>query len=316
MSGAVAFALHGGAGVIDPADFPPARRAQCADTLGAIARRAAAALNAGSSALDVVEQAVVELEESPLFNAGFGAVLNADGAVELDAAVMDGAQRRAGAVAAICRTRNPVRAARAVCEHGEHVLLVGAGADQFAREAGLEQVDPQWFVLDERKQQLILAKAAGRVCLDHDASYGAVERTSGTVGAVARDGRGHVAAATSTGGMTNKRPGRVGDSPLIGCGTWADDRSCALSATGHGEFFIRAVLAHEVAARMRHAGMALEQAMQETLAEVAALGGSGGAIAVAAQGPALFAFNSPGMYRARIGATGAIEVGIYPQLEP
>ncbi len=322
MSG-YAFALHGGAGVIDPAHFAPERRRACAAALRAIAERAVAALAAGRAALDVVEQAVTELEDSAYFNAGYGAVLNRDGEVELDAALMDGATRAAGAVAGVRRARNPVRAARAVLEDGAHVLLIGTGADAFAAAHGVACVDPAWFITDERRVQLAAAKAEGRVSLDHDEHYRDDTRgpawsetaaKSGTVGAVARDQAGHLAAATSTGGMTNKRPGRVGDTPLIGAGTFADDASCAVSATGHGEFYIRRVLAHDVHARIVYGGAALAVAADAALAEVSRLGGTGGLIAVGRAGDAVLLFNSPGMYRAWY-ADGRIHVGIYAEPE-
>jgi beta-aspartyl-peptidase (threonine type) len=318
-----AFAIHGGAGVIDPANFAPDRRQACAAALRGIAERAVAALAAGRAALDVVEQAVVELEDCEYFNAGYGAVLNGDGEVELDAALMDGATRAAGAVASARRTRNPVRAARAVLDDGEHVLLIGAGADAFAAARGVECVDPAWFVTDERRVQLAAAQAEGRVSLDHDERYrddargpawSETERKSGTVGAVARDRAGHLAAATSTGGMTNKRPGRVGDAPLIGAGTFADDASCAVSATGHGEYYIRRVLAHDVHARIAYAGATLAAAADAALAEVGRLGGTGGLIAVGRDGDAVLPFNSPGMYRAWY-AGGRVHVGIYADPE-
>lgn len=312
MSELIGFALHGGAGVLDPRHFPEQRRRECADSLARIADRAVRALGAGASALDVVEQAVVDLEEAPFFNAGFGAVLNANGEVELDAAIMDGRDRAAGAVAGATRARNPIRLARAVMTRSEHVLLIGAGADVFAAECGLELKDPTWFIRDERRVQLENARAEGRITLDHDERYEDVERVSGTVGAVALDRDGHLAAATSTGGMTNKRPGRVGDAPLIGCGTFADDASCAVSATGHGEFYIRRVLAFDVAARMQYRGDGLIAAADAALAEVGAMGGAGGLIAIDRQGQVTLPFNSPGMYRAWLDpTTGRVLVGIY-----
>jgi L-asparaginase/beta-aspartyl-peptidase (threonine type) len=258
---------------------------------------------------------VVELEDCEFFNAGRGAVLNADGEVELDAAIMDGRDRRAGAICAARRVRNPIRAARAVLEGGEHVLLAGDGADRFAESRGLPLAGADWFVLPERRAQLASAKAEGRVSLDHDERWDAVERKSGTVGAVARDARGHLAAATSTGGMTNKAAGRVGDSPVIGAGTFADDATCAVSATGHGEFYLRRVLAHEIHARMRYGGQGLAAAAASAMAAIDAMGGSGGLVAVGHDGEVVLPFNSPGMYRAWLDAHGAVRVGIYPELE-
>lgn len=314
-----AFALHGGAGVIDPEHFAPARRRECAHALRTIATHAVEALARDAPALDVVADAVAALEDCAFFNAGYGAVLNRDGAVELDAAIMDGRTRAAGAVAGARRARNPVRLARAILDDGVHVLLAGAGADDFAAAQGLACVEPEWFITEERRVQLAAAQAQGRVSLDHDEHYrddgrgpvwSEVASRSGTVGAVARDRMGHLAAATSTGGMTNKRPGRIGDSPLIGAGTYASDASCAVSATGHGEYYIRCVLAHDVHARIVHGGAALPEAAAAALAEVERLGGTGGLIAVGRDGDAVLPFNSPGMYRAWL-AGGRVQVGIY-----
>jgi beta-aspartyl-peptidase (threonine type) len=244
----------------------------------------------GGSALDAVEAAARVLEEDPAFNAGRGSVLTADGRVELDAAIMDGADRRAGAVAGMRTTRSPIAAARAAMEHSPHVLLTYDGADGFAREQGLAQVENAWFVTPERQAQLDRVMAAGGK-FDTDIKYG-------TIGAVAVDSQGHVAAATSTGGLTAKRWGRIGDSPLIGAGTYADDRSCAASATGLGEAFIRAVGAHQLAMRIAIGGEGLQQALDAVLADVVALGGNGGLIAVAPSGEAAWGFTTPGMYRA------------------
>ena len=276
-------------------------------------------LLAGKSALDVVEQAVCELEDCPFFNAGRGAVLNREGHVELDAAIMDGRTRACGAVAAVHRPRNPVRAARAVMEKSPHVLLVGPAADKFAAGAGVDCAPARYFVTPERVAQWKSAAAEGRVSLDHDEEFrgrrkrveSAAGRNSGTVGAVARDRKGHLASATSTGGMTNKLPGRAGDSPVIGAGTFADDHTCAVSGTGHGEFFIRAVLAHDVHARMAYGRLALGDAADAALADLDRAGGVGGLIAVGREGHAVLRFNSPGMYRAWIDAAGAARVGIF-----
>lgn len=316
MSGmTIGFALHGGAGVLDPAHFPDARRRECAAALAAIAGDAVRALDDGASAIDVVERTVIALEDAPFFNAGYGAVLNAAGAIELDAAIMDGRTRAAGAVAGATCARNPIALARRLMDGGEHVMLIGAGADAYAREVGAALVDPAWFIREERRVQLANAKAEGRITLDHDERYATVERVSGTVGAVACDRHGHLAAATSTGGMTNKRVGRVGDAPLIGAGTFADDQSCAVSATGHGEYYIRRVLAFDVAARMVYRGDGLATAAAAALDEVGKLGGSGGLIAVDARGNVALPFNSPGMYRAWRDPEGRVRVGIYREPE-
>ena len=288
--------IHGGCGAMRPATLSPEHEAQALAGLNAAVDAGEAVLARDGSALDAVETAARVLEEDPSFNAGRGSVLTADGQAELDAAIMDGTDRRAGAVAGITTTRSPIGAARAAMEHSPHVLLTYAGADAFAREQGLEQVDNAWFVTPERKAQLDKVMAAGGK-FDTDIKYG-------TIGAVAVDRSGHVAAATSTGGLTAKRWGRIGDSPLIGAGTYADDRACAVSATGLGEAFIRAVGAHQLAMRMLIGGETLQAALDAVLADVVALGGNGGLIAVAPSGEAAWGFTTPGMYRARVGGNG------------
>jgi isoaspartyl peptidase/L-asparaginase-like protein (Ntn-hydrolase superfamily) len=313
-----AFALHGGAGVMRADEYPPHRREAIEEALKQIALAAWRALLSGKSALDVVEAAVAELEDCQYFNAGRGAVLNHAGHVELDAAIMDGRTRACGAVAGVHRPRNPVRAARVVMEKTQHVLLVGSAADKFLANAGVECAPARYFVTPERVAQWKAAAAEGRVSLDHDEEFRSrrkrvesVERHSGTVGAVARDRKGHLAAATSTGGMTNKLPGRAGDAPVIGAGTFADDHTCAVSGTGHGEYFIRSVLAHDVHARMAYGKLALGDAADAALADLDRRGGVGGLIAVGREGHAVLRFNSPGMYRAWIDSAGAARVGIF-----
>lgn len=293
-------AIHGGAGTIARRELTPRREKQYRAALLAALRSGYAALDGGGSSLDAVVAAVVVLEDSPLFNAGRGAVFNAAGEHELDAAVMDGATRKAGAVAAVRRVKNPVLAARAVMERTPHVLLAGADADRFARAAGLTMVPPRYFSTRERTRALVRAR--------RDGAAGAADR-HGTVGAVALDRRGNLAAATSTGGYTNKMPGRVGDSPIIGAGTYADDR-CAVSGTGPGEYFMRAVLAHDVAARMRYRGESLAQAARRALARLARLGGDGGLIAVDRGGNVATPFVSEGMYRG-VARGGRYTVAIY-----
>ncbi len=309
----IRFALHGGAGVIERAALSAQREEDYRQTLGEIARDALGRLQAGESAVAVVEQAVVALEESPLFNAGYGSVLNADGLVEMDAAIMDGRDRRCGAVAALGRIAHPVSVARAIMDDGRHVLLAGRGAQRFAVEQGFALLREEQLVISARQQQLIAAKAENKVSLDHDQQFDTFdpEDRTGTVGAVARDAQGNLAAATSTGGMTNKHPGRVGDSPLIGSGTWADNDHLCLSATGHGEYFIRAQVAHDVAARMAYAGNNLLDACAATLAQVASMGGNGGLIAIDRDGHLALPFNSAGMYRGWVGADGQVRVAIY-----
>jgi beta-aspartyl-peptidase (threonine type) len=244
------------------------------------------------------------LEDDPLFNAGRGAVYTSAGTHEMDAAIMDGRDRSAGAVAGVTATRNPVRLARAIMEQSPHVMLAGKGADAFSRDHGLEQAGADWFALPERRAQLEAMKASGGDAFDVDMKYG-------TVGAVARDAHGHVAAATSTGGVTGKRWGRVGDSPILGAGTWADDRACAVSCTGAGEFFLRVGVAHEIAAHIRFGGEAPQAAADVVMAEVKALGGTGGVIVVGADGTPAWSLTTPGMFRARARAGDASVVAIF-----
>ena len=246
-----------------------------------------AILRAGGSAIDAVEEAARALEEDPCFNAGRGSVLAADGHIELDAAIMEGHTRRAGAVAGLRTTRAPITFARHLMDNGPHVFLSGQDAEDYARSLGLEQVPNRWFEIAERRRQLEELLASGG--FDEDVKYG-------TIGAVAVDRHGHVAAATSTGGLTAKQWGRIGDSPLIGAGTYADD-SAAISATGSGEYFIRTVAAHSVATRVKLRGEPIQQAVDGVLAEIAALGGKGGMIAVTPSGQAAFGFTTPAMYR-------------------
>ncbi|MFL6747170.1 MAG: isoaspartyl peptidase/L-asparaginase family protein [Sphingomicrobium sp.] len=297
--------IHGGSG-----SMVPGMLSSEMDELGRTGLKAAldageSILAAGGAALDAVEAAARVLEDDPCFNAGRGSVLAYDGHVELDAAIMDGRNRDAGAVAGLRSTRAPISAARAVMEQSPHVLMSYEGADDFACEAGLEQVPNRWFVTPERRRQLDELLAKGSDAFDADIKYG-------TVGAVAVDAQGHVAAATSTGGLTAKRWGRIGDSPLIGAGTYADDRAAAVSATGLGEIFIRAAAAHELCARVRIGGAGLQDALDGVLAEVKALGGNGGLIAISPSGEAAWGFTTPGMYRAMAGPEGR-RVGIYDE---
>jgi L-asparaginase / beta-aspartyl-peptidase len=293
--------IHGGAGSMRPHRLG-VETEQCArDGMEAALAAGSAILARRESALDAVEAAVRVLEEDICFNAGRGSVLTADGCVELDAAIMDGRTRRAGAVAGLRTTRAPIGLARLLLEQGPHVFLSGPDADRFAREAGLEQVDNNWFEVPERRRQLDELVAAGG--FDDEVKYG-------TVGAVAVDVDGHVAVATSTGGLTAKRWGRVGDSPLIGAGTYADDRSAAVSATGSGEYFIRAVAAHQLAERVRLGGQSLQAALDSVLADVRSLGGRGGLIAVSPNGDAAWGFTTRAMYRGMADASGRT-VAIY-----
>ena len=301
-------AIHGGAGAISRAAMTPGQEAEYTVALEDVLRAGQRVLADGGSALDAVTEAVRRLEDCPLFNAGKGAVLTHAGTFELDASIMDGATRMAGAVACVHRLRNPILAARAVLGHSEHVLLAGHGAEAFAAAQGLELVDPSYFHTQARYEQWqrAMAGGTGMLLLDHDAAAEAPldpDRKHGTVGAVALDLAGRLAAATSTGGVTNKLPGRVGDSPLIGAGCYADD-IVAVSTTGTGEMFIRAVAAYDVSARMRYAGQPLAEATACVVTEsVPALGGRGGLIAVDRLGNVAVPFNTEGMYRgvARVG---------------
>ena len=296
--------IHGGCGAMRPETVSPGQEEAARAGLNAALDAGSSILAGGGSALDAVEAAARVLEDDPAFNAGRGAVLTVTGAVELDAAIMDGRDRGAGAVAGLKTTRGPVSAARAAMMHSPHVMLTYGGADAFAREQGLDQVTNAWFVTDERRAQLrkVLESGGG---FDSDIKYG-------TIGAVAVDSDGHVAAATSTGGLTAKRWGRIGDSPLIGAGTYADDNSVAVSATGLGEAFIRAVAAHQLAMRLTLAGQTLDEALDAVLADVTSLGGSGGLIAVLPSGEAAWRFTTPGMYRAVV-REGSREVRVYAE---
>jgi beta-aspartyl-peptidase (threonine type) len=295
--------IHGGAGSERIAHDDPAHEAHARAGLEEALAAGAAILERGESAVDAVEAAARLLEENPCFNAGRGSVLTEQGEVELDAAIMDGRTRTAGAVSGLKTTRAPISLARRLMERGPHVFLAGTAADRFAASAGLEQVANDFFILPERRRQLDEALAAGSAA--DPIKYG-------TIGAVAVDREGNVAAATSTGGITAKRWGRVGDSPLIGAGTYADNRAAAVSATGSGEYFIRAVAAHEVAARIRLGCETLQQAIDGVLVDIASLGGKGGLIAVSPNGDAAWGFTTPAMYRGVADASGRT-VAIYSE---
>jgi beta-aspartyl-peptidase (threonine type) len=295
--------VHGGAGIMERGTMSAEQEREIRAALDLALQTGGDILAAGGSALDAVEAAVALLEDEPHFNSGRGAVFTYEGGTELDAAIMDGSNRAAGAVAGAGAPRHPISLARAVMEKSPHVMLSGAGADTFAREQGIEQAEPGWFAIPERLRQLEELKSRGADWFDVDMKYG-------TVGAVAVDGAGHVAAGTSTGGITGKRWGRIGDSPLIGSGTYADDRSCAVSATGSGEYFIRAAAAHEIGARIRMLGDNVQAAADAVIADVGALGGTGGVIALTPAGDAAWSFNSSGMYRGMASAEGR-RVAIY-----
>lgn len=309
--GKAVIAIHGGAGAISRTQLSAQKELEYVEALSAIVEQAQQMLEAGASALDVVTEAVRQLEECPLFNAGMGSVFTADETHELDACVMDGYSLNAGAVAGVKHLRNPVLAARQVLGNSPHVLLIGDGAETFAQQHGIELVNNNIFSTSERFQQLQEAKSQGSVSLDHDAPLD--ERTKmGTVGAVALDKHGNLAAATSTGGMTNKLPGRVGDSPLVGAGCYANNANVAVSCTGTGEVFIRALAAYDIAALMEYGHLSLHEACERVVMEkLPALGGSGGLIAIDSEGNVALPFNSEGMYRAWAYAGDTPTIGIY-----
>jgi beta-aspartyl-peptidase (threonine type) len=308
----IVLAIHGGAGVIDRKKMTPELEKAYRDDLTLALKKGLEALQNGTS-LDAVEAAIKVLEDSPLFNAGRGAVFTHDGRNELDAAIMDGS-RRAGAVAGVTHVKNPIAAARAVLEQSEHVLLVGEGADRFALGKGVEEVSPVYFWTERRWKQLQDAlreeEAKGRPGRRGELPA-PPDRHFGTVGAVAL-WKGRLAAGTSTGGLTNKRPGRVGDSPIVGAGTYAEDGVCAVSATGHGEVFIRHVVAYDIAARMKYKGQSVHGAAEAVLRGLPGEeGGVGGLIALDAKGNLTTPFNTPGMYRGHVTADGKVSVAIY-----
>ncbi|RTQ50274.1 isoaspartyl peptidase/L-asparaginase [Hymenobacter gummosus] len=338
----ITLVIHGGAGTITRQNMTPEKERAYTEALNQALQAGYTVLQRGGTALDAVEATVRVMEDSPLFNAGKGAVFTHDGRNELDAAVMDGQTLKAGAVAGVTVVRNPISAARAVMEKSEHVLLTGTGAEQFAREKGLTIVEPGYFYTEARYQQLQKALASEKGAVPDQLNtptkttpaapvptktktktkagkpQGYAEppiftegRKYGTVGAVALDQYGNLAAATSTGGMTNKRYGRVGDAPIIGAGTYADNQTCAVSCTGWGEYFIRVGVARDVAARMEYGRQPLAAAAQATLDKVAQLGGDGGLIGLDRQGNITMPFNSEGMYRGYIKANGQTEVLIY-----
>lgn len=305
-SSSFALVIHGGAGTISRDTMTPELQARYEGGLKAALDAGYTILEQGGSSVDAVEAAVKSMEDFPLFNAGKGAVFNHEGKHEMDAAIMEGATLKAGAVAGIDGVKNPVSLARAVMEQSEHVMLTGDGARKFAEQQGLEFEPEDYFFEQQRYDQLQDALKDDRVQLDHS------EKKFGTVGAVALDASGNLAAATSTGGMTNKKWGRVGDSPVIGAGTYANNDTCAVSCTGHGELFIRTVVAHTVSCLMEYKGLPLQEACDVLVMDkLVKIGGEGGLIAVDKAGNIAMPFNSEGMYRACRSSNGKEEILIY-----
>lgn len=304
--------IHGGAGTIERSTMSPEREKEYRAGLERALTAGYDILRKGGSSLDATEAAVRVLEDDPHFNAGKGAVFTSAGSHEMDAAVMDGATLRAGSVCSIKHVKNPISLARLVMERSGHVMMSGDGAEAFAKASGVELVDQKYFYTQERYEawQRVKEKQKAAEKAGHSYIMSAKDR-HGTVGAVALDVSGNLAAATSTGGTTNKRPGRVGDTPVIGAGTYANNATCAVSCTGDGEYFIRANVAHEVSALMEHSGMSLADAAETALARAKKLGGEGGLIALDQHGNYALPFNSAGMYRGHVGSDGRIEIEIY-----
>ncbi|QUT03523.1 isoaspartyl peptidase/L-asparaginase family protein [Proteus terrae] len=312
--------IHGGAGTITKDTITPEQEKEYKEKLTEALNAGYAVLNSGGSSIEAVQKSINVMEDSPLFNAGKGAVFTHDGRNELDASIMDGKTRKAGAVAGVTTIKNPINAAIAVMEKSPHVMMVSNGADLFAKEQGLTIVDPSYFKIEHRWQQLQKAIEKEQVVLDHDGKTAALfvdpmmyDYKYGTVGAVALDQHGNLAAGTSTGGMTNKRYGRVGDSPIIGAGNYADNETVAVSATGSGEMFIRTLTAFNIAAQVKYKNLPLEEAAQNALDEVKAINGSGGVIVLDKTGNYTMSFNSEGMYRGTIGNDGKPVVAIYKE---
>jgi L-asparaginase / beta-aspartyl-peptidase len=308
----IGLAIHGGAGTITRGKMTPEIEQGLWQGLQRALDAGHEILREGGSSLNAVIASVRAMEDDPLFNAGKGAVFTSAGRHEMDAAIMDGKTLKAGSVGGLRHVRNPIGLARAVMDDSPHVMLVGEGAELFAREIGLELVEEEYFYTEERWQALqrvqkaeAEARANGKEFVISD------QDRHGTVGAVALDCDGNLAAATSTGGNTNKRPGRIGDTPIIGAGTYANNQTCAMSATGDGEYFIRLVAGHEVSALMEHRGMSLELAAQTVIDKITSLGGTGGLIAIDKEGNISLPFNTAGMYRGHVDSTGRAVIEIY-----
>lgn len=311
--------IHGGAGTLSRKNMSPEKEAAYRAALKLALQTGYTAIKSGKSSLDAVEATIHTLEDNPLFNAGKGAVFTHEGRNEMDAAVMDGKTMKAGAVAGVTVIRNPISAARAVMEKSEHVMMAGPGAEAFAKQAGLAIVDPSYFYTKERWDglQKALREDSAKSVLDHGSKKSMLLGTQnrdnkfGTVGAVALDNAGNLAAGTSTGGMTNKKYGRIGDSPVIGAGTYANNATAGISCTGWGEFYIRNVVAYDISAMMEYKNMTVGDAAQAAIAKVGNMGGDGGLIALDAKGHVAMPFNTEGMYRGTVTEDGKIEVFIF-----
>lgn len=307
--------IHGGAGTILKKNLTPELEAQYKETLTKAAKKGYEILQNGGTSLDAVEQTIHILENSPLFNAGKGAVFANNGKNELDASIMEGKTLNAGAVAGVTNLKHPISAARKVMENSDHVLLARKGAEEFAASQGLEVVDTSYFYTEKRYQSLLKAKK--RTSENSKSAYldpYIKDYKFGTVGCVALDKEGNLAAGTSTGGMTNKKWSRIGDSPIIGAGTYANNKTCAVSGTGHGEYFIRAAVAYDISALMEYKNMSLQEAAKEVVQnKLKNMGGDGGIIAIDAKGNLVAEFNTAGMYRAMVDEKGTITVGIYKE---
>ncbi len=313
----ITLVIHGGAGTITRANMTPEKEKAYREKLNEALQVGYGVLKKGGTSMDAVEATIHVMENSPLFNAGKGAVFTNEGKNEMDAAMMDGKTLQAGSVASVTTIKNPISAARAVMEKSEHVMMIGDGAEKFAKMNGVEIVDPSYFYTETRFNQLQKIKGEEKTQLDHDGGTSSSENIFtegnkfGTVGCVALDAYGNLAAGTSTGGMTNKRYGRVGDAPIIGAGTYADNSTCAVSATGHGEYFIRNVVAHDIAALMAYKGWPVQKAAEEVvMKKLVGRGGEGGVIALDKNGNVAMPFNSAGMYRGFM-KNGKAEVYIY-----
>lgn len=308
----IALAIHGGCGTLPKAEMSDAEWAEAKAHLAKSLRAGWRILAKGGSAVDAVEAAVLVMEDSVHFNAGLGAAFNADGEHELDASIMDGSTLAAGALCAVKRIRNPVSAAKALMHRGDPLLLTGPAADAFAQTEGLDMVENEHFSTERRRKNLASMKIRELVGTADEASEA---EKHGTVGAVALDAHGHLAAATSTGGYTNKPPGRVGDSPIIGAGTYARDGRCAVSGTGKGEFFIRYCIGHEIASLIGYAGLSLKEAADRAIAELTAHRIGAGLVAVGADGSIVAPHNTDGMYRGWVTPDGLVHVGTHAEVE-